>query len=60
MAKPKGQSDPMNGRRELPQATSTKQQLVASIARGNELAAEEIRLLLKINAPEKWGKRNAG
>lgn len=35
---------------------SLKQQLVAAVARGDELAAEEIRMLLKISKPEKWGK----
>lgn len=35
---------------------SLKQQLVAAVACGNELAAEEIRMLLKINEPEKLGK----
>ncbi len=39
-----------------PEVLSYKQQLVAAVARGDELAAEEIRMLLKINKPELWGK----
>ncbi|MEM9257717.1 MAG: hypothetical protein AAGA91_19940 [Pseudomonadota bacterium] len=38
---------------------SLKQQLVAAVARGDKLAAEEIRMLLKINQPEKFGKLKA-
>ncbi|MEE4189961.1 MAG: hypothetical protein V2I66_00185 [Halieaceae bacterium] len=41
---------------ETPRPVSLKQQLVAAVAKGDELAAEEIRMLLKINEPEKWGK----
>ena len=36
-------------------AASLKHQLVAAVARGDEIAAEELRLLLKINQPEKLG-----
>ncbi len=36
-------------------AMSLKQQLVTAVARGDELAAEELRLLLKLNVPEKLG-----
>ncbi|MEE4660990.1 MAG: hypothetical protein V2J89_11010 [Halieaceae bacterium] len=33
------------------EALSLKQQLVAAVAKGDEMAAEEIRLLLKIESP---------
>ncbi len=45
---------------EKPKPMSLKQELVAAVARGDELAAEEIRMLLKINQPEIWGKLKPG
>jgi len=33
------------------EALSLKQQLVAAVAKGDDMAAEEIRLLLKIESP---------
>ena len=42
-----------------PRPMSLKQQLVAAVARGDELAAQEIRMLLKIAAPERLGKHKA-
>lgn len=38
-------------------ARSLKHQLVAAVARGDEMAAEELRLLLKMNQPEKLGRQ---
>jgi hypothetical protein len=43
---------PATDRIEHQPAVSLKHQLVASIARGDQLAAEEIRRLLRLNAPE--------
>ncbi len=43
-----------------PEPVSLKQELVAAVARGDDMAAEEIRMLLKIARPEIWGKLKPG